>query len=222
MKFIKFCGLLLLLSLAACSPLKTYIKADTTAFYKESFEPKGSVVVLSGDINLNNSLEFDAYKQKVEAQLSGVGFTVVTDVASADYAALLLYGVDDGEQSVVYTPIYGPTGRRIHSIADIAYNADGKAVFIRRNYLSPNFGVVGASAETKKNYRQTIALDIVNADSLSLDAPLKVFEGRTISSGKCSVIVEVFDELLEAMFSDFPGENGRNRVQRLESEVNCQ
>ena len=188
MKFIKFCGLLLLLSLVACSPLKTYIKADTTAFYKESFEPKGSVVVLSGDINLNNSLEFDAYKQKVEAQLSGVGFTVVTDVASADYAALLLYGVDDGEQSVVYTPIYGQTG--------------------------PNYVVACSSLSTQ--------IWEVNADSLSLDAPLKVFEGRTISSGKCSVIVEVFDELLEAMFSDFPGENGRNRVQRLESEVNCQ
>lgn len=82
--------------------------------------------------------------------------------------------------------------------------------------------MVGASAETKKNYRQTIALDIVNADSLSLDAPLKVFEGRTIGSGKCSVIVEVFDELLEVIFSDSPGENGRNSAQRLESEVNCQ
>ena len=49
----------------------------------------------------------------------------------------------------------------------------------------------------------------------------KLFEGRTISSGQCPVIVEVFDELLEAMFIDFPGDNGRNRIQIIESEANC-
>jgi hypothetical protein len=150
-----------------------------------------------------------------------VGFSRADSLETAGFAALLLYAVDDGKQSVVYTPIYGQTSRRINSYSDIAYDEKGRAVYIRRNYLSPNFGVVGASADTKTNYRQTIALDIVKADSLKNDEPVKLFEGRTFSSGACSVIVEVFDELLEAMFIDFPSDNGRNRSQSIESEVNC-
>jgi hypothetical protein len=201
--------------------LNTYIKTDTTAFYKESFESKGSIVVLPGDISLKNSLEFGLYQQKVLEKLMAVGFSRADSLETADFAALLLYAVDDGKQSVVYTPIYGQTSRRINSYSDIAYDEKGRAVYIRRNYLSPNFGVVGASADTKTNYRQTIALDIVKADSLKNDEPVKLFEGRTFSSGACSVIVEVFDELLEAMFIDFPSDNGRNRSQSIESEVNC-
>jgi hypothetical protein len=210
-----------MVNLAACSPLKTYIKTDTTAFYKESFESKGSIVVLPGDISLKNSLEFGLYQQKVLEKLMAVGFSRADSLETADFAALLLYAVDDGKQSVVYTPIYGQTSRRINSYSDIAYDEKGRAVYIRRNYLSPNFGVVGASADTKTNYRQIIALDIVKADSLKNDEPVKLFEGRTFSSGACSVIVEVFDELLEAMFIDFPSDNGRNRSQSIESEVNC-
>jgi hypothetical protein len=201
--------------------MQTYLKTDTTAFYKESFESKGSIVVLSGDINLNNSLEFDTYKQKVQAKLLIEGFSLAVDIGSADYAALLLYAVDDGKQSVVYTPIYGRTSRIINSYSDIAYNEDGKAVYIRTNHLSPSFGVVGASKQTKTNYRHTLAMDIVTADSLNQDQAKKIFEGRTISTGKCSVMVEVFDEMLEAMFIDFPGENGRNRAQTVESITHC-
>lgn len=221
MEYIKYISLFLLFNLTACSPLQTYLKTDTTAFYKDTFTTKGSIVVLAGDINLNNSLEFDLYKQKVEAKLVAEGFSMAANLDSANFAALLLYGIDDGKQSVVYSPIYGQTGRHINAYSDVAYDADGKAVYIRRSYLSPSFGVVGASAKTKTSYRHTIALDIVRADSLSQDKPVKVFEGRTFSSGNCGVIVEVFDELLEAMFVDFPGENGRNRTDSIESITNC-
>ena len=221
MQSVKLCSFFFIFSLAACSSFKTHIKTDTTAFYAETFETKGSIVVLPGDINLNNSLEFDLYKQKVEENLRTVGFSIADNIEVADFAAMLLYAVDDGKQSVVYTPIYGQTSRRINSYSDIAYDEKGRPVYIRRNYLTPNFGVVGASADTKINYRQTIALDIVRANSLKDDKPSKLFEGRTISSGECPVIVEVFDELLEALFIDFPGENGRNRSQSIESEANC-
>jgi hypothetical protein len=201
--------------------MQTYLKTDTTAFYKESFESKGSIVVLSGDINLNNSLEFESYKEKLQGKLIAQGYSLASDKASADFVALLLFAVDDGKQSVVYTPIYGRTGRIINPYSDIAYNEDGKAVYTRTNHLSSSFGVVGASSQTKTNYRHTLAIDIVTADSLNQDQTKKVFEGRTTSKGKCSMMVEVFDEMLEAMFIDFPGENGRNRAQTVESITHC-
>lgn len=222
MQFIRLFGFLLAFNLVACSPVQTYLKTNTTAFYTKSFPSKGSIIVLPGDINLTNSLEFDFYKQKLQKKLGTEGFNLVPDIASADYAALLFYAVDDGKQSLIYTPIYGQTSRRIHSFSDTAYNADGKAVYIRRNYLSPSFGVVGASAEAKTTHRQTLALDIITADSFNEEEWVKLYEGRTISSGDCPVIVEVFDELLEAMFTDFPGENGRNQSRTIDSDINCE
>lgn len=221
MRFIKFYSLLLMVAMAACSPLKTYTKTDTTAFYTDGFEAKGSIMVLPGDISLNNSLEYGLYQQKVQDKLRAAGFSIADSTETADFAALLLYAVDDGKQSVVYTPIYGQTGRRISSYSDVAYDEKGRAVYLHRDYLSPNFGVVGASADTKTNYRQTIALDIIKASTLKNDEPIKLFEGRTISTGQCPVMVEVFDELLEAMFIDFPGENGRNRTDSVESITHC-
>jgi hypothetical protein len=70
-------------------------------------------------------------------------------------------------------------------------------------------------------HRQTVALDIVTADSLNQKESVKLYEGRTISSGDCAVIVEVFDELLEAIFADFPGKNGRNQSRAIDSNVDC-
>ena len=122
MEYIKYISLFLLFNLTACSPLQTYLNTDTTAFYKDTFTTKGSIVVLAGDINLNNSLEFDLYKQKVHENLKAVGFSIADNIQTADFAALLLYAVDDGKQSVVYTPIYGQTTRRIDSYSDIAYD----------------------------------------------------------------------------------------------------
>jgi len=220
-RFKKFYSILLMAALTSCSPLKAYIKTDSTAFYTDGFEAKGSIVVLPGDISLNNSLEYGLYQQKVQDMLSAAGFSIADSTETADFAALLLFAVDDGKKSVVYNPIYGQTGRRISSYSDIAYDEKGRAVYLHRDYLSPNFGMVGASAVTKTNYRHTIALDIIKANTLKNDEPIKLFEGRTISTGKCPVMVEVFDELLEAMFIDFPGENGRNRTNSVESITHC-
>jgi hypothetical protein len=44
---------------------------------------------------------------------------------------------------------------------------------------------------------------------------------RARSAGRCGAIVEVFDAMLEAMFEDFPGENGRARTVRVVTEVDC-
>lgn len=86
----------------------------------------------------------------------------------------------------------------------------------------PTYGVVGSSTGSATRYNRAIALDIVEASSFKKGNPKKVYQGRTKSKGSCSVIVEVFDEMLEAMFIGFPGENGRNRKQVISPAIfNC-
>ena len=54
-------------------------------------------------------------------------------------------------------------------------------------------------------------MDIVNAEGLDSDQISKQYEIRAISRGNSSLLVIVFDEMLEAIFQDFPGEHGRAR-----------
>jgi len=48
-----------------------------------------------------------------------------------------------------------------------------------------------------------------------------LLETRAKSSGSCSQIVEVFDEMLEAMFDEFPGVSGRSKRMTVGADVNC-
>ena len=49
----------------------------------------------------------------------------------------------------------------------------------------------------------------------------KVYEARAKSTGSCSVIAGVFEEILEAMFKDFPGINGKVRSVEVPSKGGC-
>lgn len=221
MRLFKYSCLLLVFLIVGCSPLPATLKTDTTVFFKQAFEPAGSVAVLAGDSNHENSLEYALYRKKLESKLSEQGFTVLDTVSDAEYIALLLYAVDNGKQATIYTPIYGHKRGRAY-LSGVTYNAEGKAIYAHTNYFSPSYGVIGTAASSKTKYRRTVALDIVMANTLEQEAPVKVFEGRTISHGECVAMVEVFDAMLEAMFTDFPGENGSNRKQLVEADTDCE
>jgi hypothetical protein len=64
-------------------------------------------------------------------------------------------------------------------------------------------------------------VDMVDAESLSSEEPIRIYEGRTISSGSCNMIGEVIDEMIEAMFTDFPSESGKNRTLTVAGVSDC-
>ncbi len=213
MKVLKIISLLMVVMLSGCATSR--IVTNNTAFFVDSYETKGSISVVSGEADVNNSLEFAAYKKKFESKLSEVGYKIEKDPNKADYIALVAYGIDDGKTSTVSTPIFGQTGGGTTYSSGTVYGSSGSANYSGTSYTMPTYGVVGSSTGSVTTYSRAIALDIVEASSFKEGSPKKVYEGRTKSKGSCSVIVEVFDEMLEAMFSDFPGENGRNRKQTI-------
>lgn len=206
--------------MSGCVPI-SFVATNNTAFYSEDYAPVGSITVVSADAAVNNSLEFAAYKRKFEVKLASVGYTIEKDPNNADYIALVAYGIDNGETSAVSTPIFGQTGGGATYTSGTVYGSGGSASYSGSSYTMPTYGVVGSATSSVTAYNRAIALDIVDAPSFKLGSPKKVYEGRTKSKGSCSVIVEVFDEMLEAMFSDFPGESGRNRKQDVPGEFNC-
>ena len=207
------------LLLSGCATLQ--VETDSTAFYTADYTVQGSISVVAANAEVNDSLEFAAYKQKFEAKLTEVGYQVVEDAEQADFIALVAYGIDHGKTSYVTTPIFGQTGGGASYSSGTINTATGNTSYTASSYRMPTYGVVGAVSSTATVYNRAIAMDIVVAKSLSSGKVQKVYEGRTRSLGSCPVIVEVLDEMLEAMFSGFPGENGRNRHMRISGEYNC-
>lgn len=206
--------------LVGCA-LSPVVETNNTAFFVGEYSPKGSIKVISGEAEVNESLEFAAYKKKIEFKLASVGYSIEGDANKADYIALVAFGIDSGKSAVISTPIFGQTSGGSTYSSGTMSSAGGSASYSGTSYAMPTYGVVGSATRSVTMYKRALALDILEAESFKEGRPNKVYEGRTTSTGSCSVIVEVFDEMLEAMFTGFPGENGRNRKQRLAGEANC-
>lgn len=210
-------ALLLITILYGCNAIAPVIRTNVTVFYKDHYSPRGTISVVASDAGVNNSLEWAAYKKKFEAKFADNGYIVEQDPGNAQFIALVAYGIDNGETAIVTTPIYGQIGGGMTTTTGTV----GNVSYTETSYIMPIYGVVGTSTNSQTEYTRAIALDIIEADSIKENSPNKVFEGRAKSIGTCSIIVEVFDEMLDAMFTDFPGENGRNRIIELQSITNC-
>ena len=68
----------------------------------------------------------------------------------------------------------------------------------------PTYEQVGTTNIKITTYKRIIAVDMVDAETIANEEPRIIYEGRTTSTGTCGVIGEVIDEMIEAMFTDFP------------------
>lgn len=223
MKLTKAIACALILFLFGCETLPTQqsVTVNYTAFFADQYMPEGVIAVRSGDANLANSLEFQSYKTKFEAKLASVGYTIASSKNEADYIAFVTYGIGNGETKTGSVPIIGQTGGGSTYTSGTVYGAGGSATYNANSYSMPTYGVVGSRTVSSKSYTRAIAMDIVEANSLSSEVPTKVYEGRAKSTGYCSVIVEVFDEILEAMFIEYATNNGSSKIHNIKATFNC-
>lgn len=216
MKHLKLSILLLSITfITACSLVK--ISTTTTAFYAPEFVSSGSIAIISADEEKSNSLEFAHYKQKIEDKLVLAGYSIATNSDTAKYIAIVSYGIDDGEKSVISTPIFS-SPNSLHG---------GRLAKSRYRYSMPHYKqrIVGTSTSSITTYNRALALDIVEADELrntnDKKEVKKVYESRVKSIGECDVVAGVFNELLEAMFTNFPGENGQTITAKIPYTGQC-
>lgn len=189
----------------------TMVQTKVTAFYIPEYKSSGTIAIVAAEAEVNSSLEFRHYKQQFERKLAANGYTVVKHPSDAQYIALVAYGIDSGKTSIVSTPIFGQSGGGTTYSSGTIYGSGGSATYSGTSYTMPTYGVVGSSTSSVTDYTRAIALDIVDAESLKSGAPKKIYEAKAKSTGSCSVIAGVFEEMLEAMFKGYPGESGKTR-----------
>ncbi len=197
--------ILLILALSGCARVNTNVQSFSNL--PETYAGK-KVAVLGYPKEIDDSLEWKSYKPAFEKQFEKQGF-IISDEKSADYIALVTYGIGEPKTSthVGSIPQYGQTGggTTYHSGSVSTYSG-GYGSYSGSSYTMPTYGIVGSSTYSYNvtNYTRTVSVHLVDKAT-----DKKVYEGKATSVGSCGLIGEVIDEIAEGIFQKFPAGSGR-------------
>ncbi len=206
---------LLLTGLAACA---SPFRADVSRFESRLPAPQGQTfAVVADDPALAGGLEFALYADQVEAEMRELGYT---EAASPESASLLVrfdYGVDNGRERVrstgfhdpFYSPWYG-FGRSFYRPVVFRGNDGGRRVaylpYRSWNYgwHDPFFGGGYRGGVTSYTvYTSGVELKIDDVSSGE-----RLFEGDAQAVSTSNSLQYLVPNLVEAMFTNFPGNSG--------------
>ena len=185
------------LSLSACA---TPFKADVSRFSAPLPAPQGmSFAVVPEDPALAGGLEFALYADSVARELSRIGYTRAATPETADMLVRFDYGVDGGRERIRTTPGAGGFG---------AFGPWGPWGGWRGGFGGWGFGFNdpffgGPDVRSYTIYTGEIDLKIDNAKTGE-----RLFEGRAESVSRSNRLQTIVPNLVDAMFTDFPGNSG--------------
>jgi len=194
-------------ALAACA---SPFRADVSRFQSQLPAPSGQTfAVVADDPALAGGIEFRNYAQLVSERLAAQGYTPASDPSSAQLLVRFDYGVDKGRERVrssgfardpfydswySYRPVVyrTPRGPRV---AYIPYRPWGWG------WNDSFFG--GTDVYSYTIYTSGISLKIDRASDGT-----RLFEGQAEAASTSNRLQYLVPNLIEAMFTDFPGNSG--------------
>lgn len=192
---------MMLAGLAACA---TPFKADVSRFQSQLPAPAGETfAVVADDPMLAGGLEFAQYADLVEAQMEKLGYAQ----ASPESATLLVrfdYGVDNGRERIRATrsgfrdPFWDPWYGYPYYRHSYFYRPRGLWSF---GFYDPWFDEPDVTSYTV--YTSGIDMKIDRASNGE-----RLFEGKAQAISTSNKLQYLVPNLVEAMFTDFPGNSG--------------
>ncbi|WP_340587413.1 DUF4136 domain-containing protein [Erythrobacter alti] len=201
----------LALGLAACA---TPFRADVSRFESQLPAPQGqSFYVVADDPALAGGLEFSLYADHVETEMAELGYVQAASPEDATMLVRFDYGVDNGRERVRSTgfgyrdPFYSPWhgySRRVVYRDRRGRTRVGYVPSSRWGYgwHDPFFGR-GADVTSYTVYTSGIDLKIDDVASGQ-----RLFEGSAQAASTSNRLQYLVPNLVEAMFTDFPGNSG--------------
>jgi len=202
---------LLLAGLAACS---TPFRADVSRFESRLPAPQGQTfVVVADDPALAGGLEFSLYADLVEAEMRELGYTEASSPENASLLVRFDYGVDTGRERIrstgfndpFYRPWYGFGG----GYRSLGYRGRGFGYLPygggwNYGWYDPFFSSFGRGGiDSYTVFTSGIELKIDEAASGQ-----RLFEGDAQAVSTSNRLQYLVPNLVEAMFTDFPGNSG--------------
>lgn len=182
-----------LLLLAACA---SKFEADVSRFHRLE-QPSGQTIRIEPlDERKTGSLEFQTYASMIAPELDRLGYNVVGPNEDAQLIAKVDYEVADGNTVVRSYPDHYPGYYGYY-----------------RPWYSPwygygPYGYGGSDVRSYIVYPRRLALQIVRADLEPTDPNYMLYEGHANSQGTNDRLPEVMPLLIQALFSNFPGDSG--------------
>ncbi len=178
-------------------------RANVTRFHSTLPPPAQgeSFTVMPDDPRNAGSLEFAHYADVVAQRLTGVGYVRAGDPASAQLVVRLDYGVDKGSErlrstgpGLFYDPFFGPP--RIYRGRHARYAWGYYDPFLWGDYYD--------DVESFTVYQSQLKLQIDKS------AGGRVFEGTARAQSLSNHLNYLVPNLVDALFQNFPGENGED------------
>ena len=207
---------LLLAGLAACA---TPFNADVTRFQSQLPAPQGqSFAVIADDPALAGGLEFSQYASLVAAQMQRLGYAQAASPESATLLVHFDYGVDRGRERVRRSGFSDPFYSPWYGYSPFGYGGFGRGGLGYRGGFGryPGFYRGGPWAyglydpffdggyDSYTVYTSGIDLKIDRAADKA-----RLFEGKAQALSTSDRLQYLVPNLVDAMFTDFPGESGR-------------
>jgi hypothetical protein len=203
--------LMLLAGLAACA---TPFKADVSRFQTQLPAPAGQTfTVVADDPALAGGLEFSQYARYVADNMARLGYTPAAPGQGADLIVRFDYGIDGGRERVRSTGFYDPFYDPWFGYSRFGYGRFGYHRPFRYSRLGyygrpwgygfydPWFG--GPDVVSYTVYTSGIEMKIDRAATGE-----RLFEGKAQALSTSNRLQYLVPNLVEAMFTDFPGNSG--------------
>ena len=197
------------LALAALSGCATPFKADVARFQQLPAPAGQSFAVVADDPRLAGGLEFQHYADLVGQRLAQTGYVAASDPARADLIVRVAYDVDNGREKVRSTN-WGPDPCFYGGYA--GYPGWGWRGRWGRpwgyGFYDPFlFGPGGG-------YNDVTSYTVYTSDlSLKIDRAAdnrRLFEGKASAQSLSNKLTYLVPNLIDAMFTNFPGQNGES------------
>lgn len=183
--------------------------------------PQGQTFYVVPGRGVQPGLEFNRFASLVSQQMVARGYSQAPSTAAADMLVKVSYNVDQGEQHVSVDPFYGDP---FYGSGFYGGGFYGRPYWSRFGYFghrSPfywgwndpfwyapygSYGGYGLRDPIREYtvYQSELDLDIVRRVD---NAPL--FDGRAKARSQTDELGTLVPNLIEAMFTNFPGENGK-------------
>lgn len=195
-----------LLALGGCT---TGFPAQVSRFSALPAPSGQSFVIEAADAENRGGLEFSRYAEVVRQHMIAQGYREASGRADATLVVSLDYGVDDGRQQVRVTPDPFCTGLSCNGFG--RYGGFGRPYYSRFGWRrSPfywgwndDFWGGGDRIDTYMVYQSFVDIDIRRAADGQA-----VFEGMAQARSRTNELPRLVPNLVEAMFTGFPGNNG--------------
>jgi hypothetical protein len=199
---------LALAGLAACA---SPFRADVERFQSALPAPAGQTfTVVADDPSLAGGIEFRNYAQLVADHLAALGYRPVNDTAQADLLVRFDYGVDNGRERVRSSGFYrDPFFNSWYGYQPVLYRTPyGPRVAYLRGYSPWGWGWDDSFFGGRDVYSYTIYTSGIDMKIDDAHTGQRLFEGNAQAASTSNHLQYLVPNLVEAMFTGFPGNSG--------------